>query len=105
MYAIRSYYDNYNTGLFTFGNGTANNLAYTIGLSRNNLAIDPIYPQTGSSFSVSAKLSAPYSLFNKTDYKALKEERESVITSYSIHYTKLYDRDEWDKIGERYRPL
>ena len=32
------YYDlnNYNTGLFTFGNGNSNNLAYTVGLSRNN---------------------------------------------------------------------
>ena len=29
------YYDlnNYNTGLFTFGNGASRNLAYTIGLS------------------------------------------------------------------------
>jgi len=36
---------NYNTGLFTFGDGFSNNLAYTIGLSRNNTYTDPIYPQ------------------------------------------------------------
>jgi outer membrane protein insertion porin family len=28
--------NNYNTGLFTFGNGASRNLAYTIGLSRSN---------------------------------------------------------------------
>ena len=47
---------NYNTGLFTFGNGTSNNLSYTIGLSRNNLYNDPIFPTGGASFTASAKL-------------------------------------------------
>ena len=73
------YYDlnNYNTGLFTFGNGNSNNLAYTVGLSRNNTFNDPIYPEGGSSFSLSAKLSFPYSLVNNVDYSALKREREA----------------------------
>ena len=53
---------NYNTGLFTFGDGTSNKISYTIGLSRNNLYTDPIYPEGGSNFSVSAELSPPYSL-------------------------------------------
>jgi len=67
---------NYNTGLFTFGDGSANNLAYTIGLSRDNTNFDPIYPTGGSKFGVTAKLSLPYSAFNNVDYTALKEERE-----------------------------
>ena len=73
------YYDlnNYNTGLFTFGNGNSNNLAYTVGLSRNNTFNDPIYPEGGSSFSLTAKLSFPYSLVNNVDYSALKREREA----------------------------
>ncbi len=71
--------NNYNTGLFTFGDGFSNNLSYTIGLSRNNTSVDPIYPTGGSSFSVSAKFSPPWSLFNNTDYKALKEEREENV--------------------------
>jgi outer membrane protein insertion porin family len=73
------YYDlnNYNTGLFTFGNGNSNNLAYTVGLSRNNTFNDPIYPEGGSSFSLTAKLSFPYSLVNNVDYAALKSEREA----------------------------
>ena len=67
---------NYNTGLFTFGNGSSNNFSYTLGLSRDNSFNDPIYPLGGSQFSITAKLSLPYSVFNKVDYKALRLERE-----------------------------
>ena len=67
--------NNYNTGLFTFGDGYSNNLAYTIGISRNNTATNPIYPTQGSDFSITAKLTLPYSAFNSVDYKALSDER------------------------------
>ena len=65
---------NYNTGLFTFGDGTSRNFSYTIGLSRNNKGVNPIFPTYGSEFSVSAKITPPYSLFNKIDYTALGEQ-------------------------------
>ena len=86
------YYDlnNYNTGLFTFGNGNSNNLAYTVGLSRNNTFNDPIYPEGGSSFSLTAKLSFPYSAVNNVDYGALKREREAqndIIKQYATTST------------------
>ncbi|HEY5687418.1 MAG TPA: POTRA domain-containing protein [Yeosuana sp.] len=71
--------NNYNTGLFTFGDGYANNLSYTLGLNRNNTYNDPIYPTGGSNFDVRMKLSIPYSVFSKVDYKALKEERDGLI--------------------------
>ena len=70
--------NNYNTGLFTFGDGYSNNLSYTIGLSRNSSGPGPIYPMVGSNFVVSAKLSLPYSLFNNVDYKALRQERNDL---------------------------
>ena len=84
------YYDlnNYNTGLFTFGDGSSSNLAYTIGLSRNNTRIDPIFPTGGSNFVVTAKMSIPYSLFNNVDYTALKTERdeqEDIISAYRLN--------------------
>ncbi len=66
---------NFNTGLFTFGNGSSKNLGYTIGLSRNNTANNPIFPISGSEWSITAKLTPPYSLFNNVDYKALAEDR------------------------------
>jgi outer membrane protein insertion porin family len=68
--------NNYNTGLFTFGNGASRNLAYTIGLSRSNKGVNPIFPTYGSEFSLSAKLTAPYSLINGINYATLGEQEE-----------------------------
>ncbi|WP_413788817.1 outer membrane protein assembly factor BamA [Ascidiimonas meishanensis] len=70
---------NYNTGLFTFGDGFSNNVSYTIGLSRNNTFNNPIFPVGGSQFSLTAKLTLPYSLFDNTDYKDLRERREQAL--------------------------
>ena len=68
--------NNYFTGLFTFGNGEASNLTYTIALSRNNTYTNPIFPTGGSSFSISAKLTPPYSLFSDIDYADLVNQPE-----------------------------
>ncbi|AJA68900.1 BamA/TamA family outer membrane protein [Myroides odoratimimus] len=67
---------NYNTGLFTFGDGDSRNLAYQIELRRDNRGNDPIFPTFGSFFSVSGKFTAPYSLFNNVDYKNLGDQQE-----------------------------
>tara|TARA_R110000787_G_scaffold285949_2_gene402842 strand:+ start:1317 stop:3911 length:2595 start_codon:yes stop_codon:yes gene_type:complete len=67
---------NYNTGLFTFGDGESNNLAYTIGISRNNTATNPIFPMSGSEFSVTAKVTLPYSAFSSTDWESINNERK-----------------------------
>ncbi|MDI1316094.1 POTRA domain-containing protein [Flavobacterium sp.] len=77
------YYDlnNYNTGLFTFGDGSSRNLAYTVGLSRNNKGVNPIYPTSGSEFSVSAKFTLPYSLFNGVNYGDLENQE-----NYKLKY-------------------
>jgi outer membrane protein insertion porin family len=68
--------NNYNTGLFTFGDGASRNFAYTVGLSRSNKGVNPIFPTYGSEFSISAKITPPYSLFNKIDYADLKNQDE-----------------------------
>ena len=68
--------NDYNTGLFTFGNGSSRNFAYTIGLSRSNKGVNPIFPTYGSEFSLSAKITPPYSLFNNIDYDKLGEQDE-----------------------------
>ncbi len=101
---------NYNTGLFTFGDGSSKNLSYTIGLSRNNTRVDPIFPTGGSNFSVTAKMSIPYSLFNNVDYKALKEERDAKEAIYRDPTTSEFDRAEAYKVmgeidQERYKWL
>ena len=102
------YYDlnDYRTGLFTFGNGSSSNLSYTIALSRNNTYTDPIYPTGGSNFSISAKLTPPYSVFNNVDYNALKVERSSLVEILSEDPT---NSDASDRIAdidqERYKWL
>tara|TARA_A100001011_G_scaffold399937_1_gene511200 strand:- start:32649 stop:35213 length:2565 start_codon:yes stop_codon:yes gene_type:complete len=63
--------ENYYTGLFTFGDGQSNNLAYTINLTRNNTRVNPIFPIGGSTFSINAKFTPPYSLISGKDYSNL----------------------------------
>jgi outer membrane protein insertion porin family len=66
---------NYNTGLFTFGDGASRNLAYTIGFSRSNKGINPIFPIYGAEFSVTGKFTLPYSLINDVNYATLGDQK------------------------------
>jgi outer membrane protein insertion porin family len=67
---------NYYTGLFTFGDGKSNNLNYTIGLSRNNTYVNPIFPVGGSTFSLTGKFTLPYSLITGEDFSNMEENPE-----------------------------
>ncbi len=77
------YYDlnNYQTAQIPFKDGSVRNLAYTIGFTHSNKGSNPIYPMYGSEFSVSAKLTPPYSLFNGIDYGDLGNQEE-----YKLRY-------------------
>lgn len=65
--------NNYYTGLFTFGDGESHNIAYNIALSRNNTFTNPIFPVGGSQFTLSARLSPPYSLITGDDFSDINE--------------------------------
>src|SRR5690606_7210551 len=67
---------NYPTGLFNFSSGVSRAFAYTVALTRNNTYVNPIFPLGGSEFSISAKLTPPYSLFNNVDYANLEDQEE-----------------------------
>ena len=102
------YYDlnDYNTGLFTFGNGSSNNLSYTVALSRNNTFTDPIYPTGGSNFTISAKFTLPYSAFNNIDYESLKNEREQLVEELALNPANLNVSDRIAEIDQqRYKWL
>ena len=102
------FYDlnDYNTGLFTFGNGSSNNLSYTVALSRNNTYTDPIYPTGGSNFTISAKMTFPYSAFNDIDYKALKQERDDLFDQLGTDPSNTNAGDRIAEIDqERYKWL
>lgn len=105
------YYDlnNYNTGLFTFGNGSSRNLAYTIGLSRNNKGVNPIFPTYGSEFSISGKFTPPYSKFNGVDYGNLKNLNEYKLKYSGTQYTSqngnvVYNGDYLSEVPSQTNP-
>jgi len=74
------YYDfnNFNNGLFNFGNGSSNSLTYTLGIARSSQGPSRIFPISGSNFNLTAKFTPPYSLFSGKDFKAIRDEIEEV---------------------------
>lgn len=52
---------------FPVTNGKCNNLSLKLTLSRSSID-NPIYPRSGSEFSLSAQITPPYSLFDGVDY-------------------------------------
>ncbi len=82
---------NYNTGLFTFGNGSSKNFAFNIGLTRNSKGIDPVYPTKGSEFSVSTKFTLPYSLFNGINYADLGNQADYKLVNSGAGYYSTVD--------------
>ena len=89
--------NNYFTGLFTFGDGESNNIAYTIALSRNNTFTNPVFPIGGSTFTISAKLTPPFSLISGRDYSNLGEEREfqTIINGVPVPDNALIDQEKF----------
>ncbi|MGB3992765.1 MAG: POTRA domain-containing protein, partial [Flavobacteriaceae bacterium] len=77
-------FQNYNIGLFNFGNGTSNSLTYTFGLSRKSSGPNPIFPTGGSSFEFLAKFTPPFSLLGSKDFKSIKEESDEIIGLRSV---------------------
>ncbi len=71
-------FNNFNSGLFNFGNGTSNSLTYTFGISRSSQGPSRIFPLTGSNFELSARVTPPWSLFSNKDFKAIRDEIDEV---------------------------
>lgn len=67
-------FNDYNSGLFNFGNGSSNSLSYTFGISRSSQGPSRIFPTSGSNFELTAKFTPPYSLFSGKDYGQLKDD-------------------------------
>ncbi len=81
----------FRVGNDVLSNGTLNNLAYNISLSRNSSGPSLIFPTRGSEFSVAAKLTIPYSLLNGKDYSNL-----DTAEKYKwLEYYKLTFKGKW----------
>lgn len=57
---------------FSYSNGTSNNFCFEHLLTRNSIDA-PIYPRSGSLFSLSLAWTPPYSLFTNKDYSTLPD--------------------------------
>ncbi len=61
---------------FSFRNGYSNNISYEVKIGRNSLN-QLIFPRSGSNFSLSLKLTPPYSLFNNNiDYNTISDQEK-----------------------------
>ncbi|WP_196885740.1 outer membrane protein assembly factor BamA [Aureivirga sp. CE67] len=85
--------NNYRFLSFDFNNGVSNNLSYQVSFSRNSSGPDPIFPTTGSEFSITAKATLPYSLiFNRdVDYA---NETDDVKYKW-LEYYKIGFKGKW----------
>lgn len=93
-------FDNYpyDVGTLKYENGQSNNLAYQIGISRLSAGPDPVFPQNGSDFNLSLKLTPPYSLLNNSkDYQALRDNEEFEQLYKWLEYYKIQFSGNWYK--------
>ena len=61
---------------FSFKNGFSNNMSYGITLGRNSVD-QPTFPRKGSNFSLSLKVTPPYSLFDGVDdYSTISDQKK-----------------------------
>lgn len=67
--------------VFSFQNGSSNNLSYTIGISRNSVDF-PIYPTKGSDIGVSLQITPPYSLFTNKNYVGMPDSEKYKWVEY-----------------------
>jgi len=81
----------FRVGTDILNEGDLNNLAYNISLSRNSAGPSLIFPTYGSTFSISAKATVPYSLFNNKDYQSLDPAERFKW----LEYYKLLFKGKW----------
>ncbi|MGB1042319.1 MAG: outer membrane protein assembly factor BamA [Tenacibaculum sp.] len=81
--------------------GTLNNLAYTLALSRNSAGPSLIFPSYGSEFTFRAKATFPYSLVNGKDYTEPdnltdSQRQDFLADKYKwLEYYKLSAKGKW----------
>ncbi|MFP4524801.1 MAG: outer membrane protein assembly factor BamA [Bacteroidales bacterium] len=98
--------NDWHEGYFLIADGTANNLSLETKFSRNSVD-QPIYPRRGNKFSLSLKLTPPYSLFKEDKYWELSPtERENikndVIDSYGEEWETIPEDDRKSEIDKAY---
>ncbi|HMM12523.1 MAG TPA: POTRA domain-containing protein [Bacteroidales bacterium] len=78
QYSLQNY-----SSIFKVGNGTGtfNVLSYNIVFGRNSVS-QPIFPRSGSDFSLSLELTPPYSAFSNKNYDDMSESEKFKMVEY-----------------------
>lgn len=74
---------------FLITNGNCNNINLTLSLTRSSVD-NPIYPRSGSEFSLTGSFTPPYSLFDGKDYAKLASDSKS-----STYQDELSEKYKW----------
>lgn len=82
---------------FIISDGSCNNLSLRFNIARNSTD-QPIYPRTGSAFSLSVSLTPPFSLWDGKDYEAMKDE-------YTERKYKWIEYHKWKFNSKTFTPL
>ena len=91
----------FRVGSDVLSNGTLNNLAYNVSLTRNSSGPSLIFPTYGSEFSVGVKATLPYSLINGKDYSVsedltAEEKNDKIAENYKwLEYYKISMKGKW----------
>lgn len=91
------YYDlNDYGGIFSFSNGYSNNISFRYSISRNSID-QPLYPRSGSNYTLSMRFTPPYSLLTRKDV-------DFTTASDQVKY-KWLEYHKWKFTTQHYVPL
>jgi outer membrane protein insertion porin family len=85
---------------FPVTSGNCNNLSLNLTLARNSVD-NPIFPRTGSSFSLSCQFTPPYSLFDGVDYSSYNLSNQDDVNK--MHRWIEYHK--WEFKSKTFTPL
>jgi len=85
---------------FPVTNGNCNNISLNITLGRSSIS-NPIFPRTGSEFSLSVQFTPPYSWFDGNDYSTYKLTNQNDVNK--MHRWIEYHK--WEFKSKTYTPL
>lgn len=101
-------FNDFNNGLFNFGNGSSNSLSYTLGISRSSQGPSRIFPLSGSNFELTAKFTPPYSLFGGKDFKSIRTEIDEItarLFEIGPNPPDIDDQLEFEQLSRRLEEL
>ncbi|NCC10082.1 MAG: outer membrane protein assembly factor BamA [Bacteroidia bacterium] len=89
---------------FLVTNGTCNDLNLSFTLGRNSVD-NPIFPRSGSEFSLSVQFTPPYSLFDGKDYKSYYNENGTISQENRSELHRFIEYHKWKFKSKTYTPL